>query len=485
MSTRPGRTLVPTRREAVGSAPVRPPTSRTRRPPHPPSGGRRSASRQADTLSPVVSRRITLRGTVKPRRLTQRNRQEKPRNYLYNTFGACGGEIFHRPRMSHGGAVPLTQDRKGHAMTPVPPATALAAPEPPTRPLVVTDSQTLLDDLLRLADIAGVTIDAVSGGRLARRYWSDAPLVVVGPEAARGCIAACLPHRRNVVLVGGDMDDGRVWDLATAIGAEHVVFLPDAEIWLVDLFACLGTPHRRHATVVGVLGGRGGAGATCLAVAIALAGLRRRLRTVLVDADPNGGGIDLALGAEHLPGLRWPDVVKAAERTPHRLLADALPSVDELTVLSWNRAGASLISPNAMSTLLTTARCGSELIAVDLPRSVDEAAAAALQMCRMTLLVVPAEVRATAAAMRVREAAQAHCPDVRVVVRVPGPGGLAARAVADAVGAPLGGVLRSENGLAQALERGEPPGSRRRGPLARFSARLLTSIDFDAEDAAA
>jgi secretion/DNA translocation related CpaE-like protein len=370
-------------------------------------------------------------------------------------------------------------------MTPVPPTTTLADPEAPSRPLVVTDSQTLLDDLLRLADIAGVTIDTVVDGRLARRYWSDAPLVVVGPEAARGCIAACLPRRRNVVLVGGDMDDGGVWDLATALGAEHVVFLPDAEIWLIDILACLGTPHRRHATVVGFIGGRGGAGATCLAVAIALAGLRRGLRTVLVDADPLGGGIDLALGAENLPGMRWPDVVKAAERTPHRLLADALPSVDELTVLSWNRSGASLIHPNAMSALLTSARCGSELIAVDLPRSVDAATASALEMCSMVLLVVPAEVRAAAAAMRVREAAQAHCPDVRVVVRVPGPGGLGARAVAEVVGAPLYGVLRSENGLAQALERGEPPGSRRRGPLARFSARFVTSIDFDAEETAA
>jgi secretion/DNA translocation related CpaE-like protein len=364
-------------------------------------------------------------------------------------------------------------------------STTLADPEPPHRPLVITDSQTLLDDLLRLADIAGTTIDAVVDAHLARRYWADAPLVVVGPDAARGCVAAALPHRQGVVLVGGDMDDGSIWDLATAIGAEHVIFLPDAEIWLVDLFTCVGTPHRRHATVIGVVGGRGGAGATCLAVAIALAGLRRRVRTVLVDADPLGGGIDLALGAENVPGMRWPDVAEAACRMPHRLLADALPTVDELTVLSWNRTGAPLIPSGAMSGLVTTARCGSDLIVVDLPRSLDASAAAAIQLCRTVLLVVPAEVRAAAAAMRVREATQAYCPDVRVVVRVPGPGGLAARAVVEAVGAPLGGIMRSETGLAQALERGEPPGSRRRGPLARFGARFLTTIDFDAEAVAA
>jgi hypothetical protein len=34
------------------------------------------------------------------------------------------------------------------------------------------------------------------------------------------------------------------------------------------------------------------------------------------------------------------------------------------------------------------------------------------------------------------------------------------------------------------MERGAPPGSRRRGPLARFSSRFLTTIDFDADDLA-
>jgi secretion/DNA translocation related CpaE-like protein len=373
-------------------------------------------------------------------------------------------------------------------MAAVPPVTTSAVsdpdPESQRRPLVVTDSHSLLDDLLRLSDAAGVTIDVVADGNLARRYWADAPLVVVGSGAVRSCVAAALPPRRNVILIG-DMDDGGIWDLATAVGAEHMIFLPEAEAWLVELFACAADPNRRHATVVGVVGGRGGAGATCLAVAVALAGMRRGLRTVLVDADPLGGGIDLALGVEYRRGPRWRDVAAAGGWTPHRLLSDALPNVDELTVLSWNRDGALFIPPSAMSMLLATARCGSDLIVVDLPRSLEESAVSALGMCQTVLLVVPAEVRASAAASRVREAAETFCPDIRVVVRVPGPGGLAPRAVAEAVGAPLWGVLRSENGLAQAMERGEPPGSRRRGPLARFGARFLTTIDFDAQGEAA
>jgi hypothetical protein len=135
-----------------------------------------------------------------------------------------------------------------------------------------------------------------------------------------------------------------------------------------------------------------------------------------------------------------------------------------------------VLPPEAMSALLTSARGMADLIIVDLPRSPEAATDAAMRMCGIVLVLVPAELRATATAGRVCASATRNCADVRAVVRVPGPGGLTPEAVADALGVPLGGVIRPEHGLAEALERGEPPGIRRRGPLARFSAHFLTSI---------
>ena len=92
------------------------------------------------------------------------------------------------------------------------------------------------------------------------------------------------------------------------------------------------------------------------------------------------------------------------------------------------------------------------------------------------LLVVPAEVRAAAAAGRVAAAVGMLCRDLRVVVRGPGPTGLDAGALAAALGLPLAGRLRPEPGLDVALERGEPPARRGRGPLADLCARLVDEL---------
>jgi secretion/DNA translocation related CpaE-like protein len=371
-------------------------------------------------------------------------------------------------------------------MTPASPGATLAEPdEPPRRPLLVTDDASLLDDLLRVAAAADVAVDVAPDAHLARRTWARAPLILVGADQAHGCMRADLPRRGGVVLVGLDLDDAEVWERAMRIGADRVIFLPDAEVWLVDALADAADPAGHRAVVVAVTGGRGGAGATSLAVAMAMTARRRSLRTVLVDADPLGGGIDLAVGAEDASGLRWADLTSTRGRVPARALAEALPRVEGVPLLSWDRTEAPPVPAEAMSALLSSVRRGSDLVVVDLPRSPDEAARIAIAQALVTLVVVPAEVRATAAAMRVCALIAPHCTDLRAVVRQPGPATLAASTVADAVGLPLAGVIRPEPGLAESLERGEPPGSRRRGPLAKFCARFLAELDLSAQGVAA
>ncbi|WP_239331648.1 septum site-determining protein Ssd [Frankia sp. CiP3] len=372
-------------------------------------------------------------------------------------------------------------------MTSAPPDLTHAAPgaDPNLRPLAITDDPQLLDDIIRLAAAAGVTVDAVVDAHLARRYWNNAPLVIVGSDRVTSCVVAGLQRRPGVVLLSADLDDGGVWEAAVRLGAEHVAFLPDAEEWLVDVFAAAAEPDQRRATVVGVIGGRGGAGATSLAIALTLASLRRDLQTVLVDADPLGGGIDLALGIENRPGARWPDLADARGRAPRRMLTDSLPSLGELAVLSWDRTSPTAIPPVLMTSMLASTRRGNDVLVVDLPRSPDQAAAIAMQMATMIIVVVPAEVRAIAAAGRICGTANRHCADVRIVVRLPGPARLDAGTVADALALPVAGVLRHESGLATGLERGEPPGSRRRSPLARVSGRILDELGFSRTDVAA
>ncbi|MDQ1650839.1 MAG: hypothetical protein QOI35_39, partial [Cryptosporangiaceae bacterium] len=108
---------------------------------------------------------------------------------------------------------------------------------PPPRPLLVTSSDDLLDDLLRLTAASRAEAEVVPDAVAARARWSVAPLVLVGAAAAPGCVAAMLPRRSGVVLVAGPsaaVPDDDVWRLAAQLGAEHVAVLPAAEPWLVD-----------------------------------------------------------------------------------------------------------------------------------------------------------------------------------------------------------------------------------------------------------
>ncbi|MCW2777585.1 MAG: hypothetical protein JWN17_1310 [Frankiales bacterium] len=346
----------------------------------------------------------------------------------------------------------------------------------PVRALAVTADPDVLDDLLRLAATAGAELQVAPDAAGARRAWETAPLVVVGADAALGCAAAGLRRRPGVVLVGDDLDDASVWETAVHVGAEHVVFLPDAEPWLTDRFADAAEGAAEEGVVVAVVGGRGGAGATSLACALAVTSAGSGRPTLLVDGDPLGGGIDLCFGTEREGGLRWPDLGSTRGRLSAAALAEALPQVQGLSVLSWDRGDPPAVPPEAVRAVLQAGRRSAELVVVDLPRSVDDAVRAVLDAAGTVLLVVPAEVRAAAAASRVAAAVGLLARDLRVVVRGPGPAALPAAEIARALGLPLAGELRSEPGLDRALERGEAPGSRGKGPLAQLSARLLDEL---------
>ncbi len=343
-----------------------------------------------------------------------------------------------------------------------------------SRPLVVTTSSALLDDLLRLAAVAGIEVEVAPDGAAARRAWAAAPLVLVGHDLIDAMTAAGLPRRPDVVVVSTDLDDASVWRRAVEVGADHVAFLPDGEAWVLDRLAETVSPGNAGRLVT-VLGGRGGAGATSLAVALAITGNRIGWRTLLVDGDPLAGGIDLVLGGESQRGPRWPEVL-GADRSPGPTLTDALPRMHELSVLSWGRDDTATIPPDAMAALLATGRRGSDLVVVDLPRCFDEAACAALGQSTTTLIVVPAEIRAVAAATRVATQAARYAKDLRIVVREPAPSGLSGRDVAASIGLPLAGWLKEEKGLDVALENGDPPAAGGRGHLAGFARQLLTEL---------
>lgn len=158
--------------------------------------------------------------------------------------------------------------------------------EGPGGPLIVTEDETLLDDLLRLCAAAGTEPEVVFTAPPRATSWDSAPLVLVGAEAVGRVRGAA--RRKGVLLVGRDLHDAEVWRRAVEVGADHVLFLPDAETWLVDRIADVAEGVSEPALTIGVVGGRGGAGASTLACALAVTAARTGLRTMLIDGDPSG-----------------------------------------------------------------------------------------------------------------------------------------------------------------------------------------------------
>jgi secretion/DNA translocation related CpaE-like protein len=346
-------------------------------------------------------------------------------------------------------------------------------------PLVVTADGDLLDELLRIAAAAGTEVDVAPDPAAARARWARAPLVVVGADQAAACLRARLPRRHRLVLAG----PGPGWELAESLGAEYVVELPEAADWLLRKFGALFADGAGR--VVAVVGGRGGAGASVLAGALAVTAAGARRRTLLVDADPLGGGLDLILGWEGVDGLRWPGLASTDGQLDPLALVRSLPQRGDLMMVSFDRGDPLPLPAAAMAAVLDAGRRARDVVVVDLPRQLDDAAVAALQGADHTLLVVPAELRATAAATQVAKAAALHCASVSVVVRGPAPGSLSAPEVARSVGFPLAGLLPPEPGLVKSLEHGQAPASAGRGPLADLCRQILADLTtLDGEAAA-
>ena len=241
--------------------------------------------------------------------------------------------------------------------------------------------------------------------------------------------------------------------------------------------------RRRSGRLVTCVGARGGAGASVFAAALARTGIRAGLTCLLVDGDPRGSGLDLLLGAEDAPGIRWPDLALARGTLVAGTLADGLPLIDGIRVLAWDRTASAVpLLPQSLPAVLEAGLAEHDLVVLDLPRS-DTGLGALAELVDLGLLVIPAEVRAAAAAPKVVEQVYAGVAEVRLVVRGPSPTGLTAHAIGAVLQLPIVANMRAEPGVSAALDRGEPPGLRARGPLARGTRAVLDVLGLKQDGA--
>lgn len=341
------------------------------------------------------------------------------------------------------------------------------------RPLVVTEDQDLLEQVLRLCAAAGVTPDVVETVDRTRQFWARASAVLVGDDAAGAVAGLGLTRRDDVVLVSGARDETPLWRLAVRLHADDVMMLPGAQLRLSQRISDLADGPLRG-TILAVLPGSGGAGASTVAAGLALTAAKQGLRTLLIDGDPLGGGIELLVGCEDAPGLRWAEVAATQGRVGAAALRAALPAVGELAVLSFDRTGPASNDSHAMLSMLGSAQRGSELVVVDLARRLDEASTDVVMSTELLVLVATPDVRGVAGAQRVLADLRPLCSDIRLLVRRRPGSDLTAQTVAETLGLPLVASIATRRSLSRAVNDGLGPLGR--GGLERPCRTLLDAL---------
>jgi secretion/DNA translocation related CpaE-like protein len=336
---------------------------------------------------------------------------------------------------------------------------------------LITGSDYLKDEVARIAAAAAVPLTMLP--RLQDAHLADGRILLVGADQAAAGV------RPGPVILMGTAEDGeRLWELAARMGAERVAVLPEAAGWLAEHLSRSASRSVRG-SVVGMVGGAGGAGTSTLSCWLAHAAGELGHSALLVDGDPWGGGLELAVGAEQAPGVRWQDVGQVRGSLNPLQLVGSLPAVDGFALLSWAptaEAPAEGLPAQSSAAARAVMEAGSRahrLTVVDLGRAW-LADPTLLSCCDSLVLVVPAQLRAIMAGRQLT-AALSSLP-LSVVVRGPFAADTDERVVADALGLPLAGRLPQLRGVRAAADSGRLLGQSRRRPVRRLTRALLAGL---------
>jgi secretion/DNA translocation related CpaE-like protein len=342
--------------------------------------------------------------------------------------------------------------------------------------VAITDPE-LLDQVLAVTAVVGVEPLVLSDVNLLRRHWPSASMLLIGVDQAARIAAMGLPRRAEVYLVAGEKASAaqaQQWSIR--LGAA-VISLPASAGFLSEALAAVGGTARAVGRLVCVVGGSGGVGASTLAAGLAFVAARASQRTMLIDADPRSGGLDLLLGAERTAGWRWPRLTTARGHLGD--ITGQLPTVEGVDLLSMARGesepGWELHSEQLKSVLLSAMR-SHQVTVVDLSRALGAAACEAVRRAELAVLLVRDDVRGVAAGRGVVHELEGESDRLGLVVRQGRSHLLEPQLVATSVGLPLLGSFADDPTLVLAAERGDPPARSARSSLARLCRRLLDGL---------
>jgi secretion/DNA translocation related CpaE-like protein len=329
------------------------------------------------------------------------------------------------------------------------------------RPLVITEDSDILDAVLRLTATSGIDVHVVAHADAARGPWPLAPLVLVGADLAPTLATLGLSRRDDVIVVatlhGSDARPPEtLWPVALSLGAEHVAALPEGERWLAQRLRAMHEGPSRNGQVLALIGATGGVGVSTTAAGLARVARADGRRVLLIDADPRSPGLDLLLGADAAPGVRWPELGQATGRLSPQTLEQALPVIDGVVVAAPDRRAPAPIAPEVLLSVIDAGVRGFDHVIIDLPRSFDDTTDQVAHVAQRTLFLVANRVVATCAAAMVLDEVRDRMGNLEAVVRQHR-NGLDIDLVVNALRVPMAGVLPTSSHIVQGAESGDPP----------------------------
>lgn len=342
--------------------------------------------------------------------------------------------------------------------------------------LLVTADDSLAAAVPRLCALAGASCEVDRDSSAVRGAWRYAATVLVGSDVAPALSVAGLARRDRVMVLATGTTDVACWQAALALGATTVLRLPDDEATLVEALRAPSTSAGSATRVIAVIGGRGGAGASTLAAAMAITAGRTG-PSVLIDGDPLGGGLDVLVGAESMPGLRWNELAATRGGLDAAAFASAICATAGIGLVSWGRPGdgASALAVDAIEAVLDAACRSFDTVVIDVARSLTRVTAHLLEAADASVVIVPADVRSVSATAALVASAGRRIGIPLLVVRDPGGHGLSANDVAASLGLTLTATLRSDPAVPTAALRGEPPVRRARCALTQVCEVVLSA----------
>lgn len=229
------------------------------------------------------------------------------------------------------------------------------------------------------------------------------------------------------------------------------------------------------APCIAVVGAGTGAGASTLATALTVVAARAGWRSVAVDADPWGGGLDVLFDLASQDALRWPQLQGSRGALPGPELLARLPVTDEgARVVACD--GPDPIDPDRLHEVIAACRRAVDLVVVDLPRDLSGPSAVALGQARDLIVVLTPERRVLLAAEHLRGYAQAIEPGLPVGLVLRDTSDHVARQIARLSDLPLLGVLAHDRKVDQRQSAPQVAGLDARSPLSRLAATILRDL---------